>query len=153
MTKKDFFGQKLNLDPVTDKYGLKEIKDVDPKTTCYEYGEPNPSNGRSPSEKKSLLDKVSAILDNSLHDEYSPSKDGKTRKSNNGSKEIILNKDSNSVTVIGKPRQSRRSRSLSPYDPNKRVRSMSRSPPLPRSRTPSHPAMGSETCTFPRNTR
>ena len=29
MTKKDFFGQKLNLDPVTDKYGLKEIKDVD----------------------------------------------------------------------------------------------------------------------------
>ena len=140
MTKKDFFGQKLNLDPVTDKYGLKEIKDVDPKTTCYEYGAPNPSDGRSPSEKKSLLDKVSAILDNSLHDEYSPGKDGKTRKPNNsnGSKEIILNKDSKSVTVIGKPRQSRRSRSLSPYDPNKRPRSMSRSPPpLSRSRTPS----------------
>ena len=47
MTKKDFFGQKLNLDPGTDKYGLKEIKDVDPKTTFYEYGEKNPNDGRS----------------------------------------------------------------------------------------------------------
>ena len=131
LTKKDFFGQKLNFDPVTDKYGLKEIKDVDDKTTFYEYGTKNPE-GRSPSEKKSLLDKVSAILDNSLHDEYSPKKDGKRI---NNSKEIILNKESNSVTVIGKPMTSRRSRSYSPHD--RRPRSLSRSPPESRSRTPS----------------
>ena len=104
---------------------------MDAKTTCYKY-EGKKEENRSSSERKLLLEKVSAILDN-VNDEYtSTDKDNKTDAKE---KEIILNKDQRTVTVIGKSTMPRKSRSRSPSPRRKFRRSRSRSRPRSRTRS------------------
>lgn len=119
------------------KFGVKEIQDIDEKTTFYKY-DAKKEGSRTSSEKKLLLDKVSAILDRVNEECKTDSKEEKHHK------EIILNKDSKTVTLVGNSGGERtgevgRSRSRSPLPMSyQRGRDRSWSRSRSRSGSPGH---------------
>ena len=101
--------------PSLKRFGVKEIQDVDAKTTFYKYDGKKEDN-RTPSERKILLEKVSAILDK-VNEECKHETDDVRVKSGDHkhkkSKEIILNTETKSVTVVSNKHQQRRSSPVS----------------------------------------